>query len=93
MSTENPTLSDFATADGPSHEPPAWLDIQPDGPCCGGCGTPLTRFASPQRVRDIIRVVGTEGSVPACPGCVESRPGASVETITMAVNFARKRRE
>lgn len=93
MSTENPTLSDFATAEGASHEPPAWMDTQPDGPCCGGCGTPLTRFTSLRQVREVVRVLGADGEVPACPACVESRPGASVETITMAVNFARKRRE
>lgn len=96
MSTDTPTLGDFVADEEPApaadSDRPQWCRGEADGPRCGGCGTPLTRFTSRSQARDIVRVVGVDGAVPACPECVETRyEGHEVATITMAVELARQR--
>jgi len=68
----------------------------PAEPHCRGCERPLAEVAqSPQRARELARVVGdNDGCVPGCPECVETRyEGHEVATITTAAEMARDRGE
>jgi hypothetical protein len=56
------------------------------------CGTKLTEFCTLTRAREMLRMYAQDGTVPACPHCVEARDaGRGAATVPRAITMVSRR--